>query len=138
MFVVFFVILYALLTYGLMFAAQQSLNLAAQDVARRMLRVQANDSVAQRWASASTLAQHQTSWISSMGGTPVAFALCMRTPIVGGCQNNALLENQVEVRTSYAYGANPLVPNLPLISGLVLPQDAQLRASAIVQLSVGP
>lgn len=138
MFVVFFVILYALLTYGLMFAAQQSLNLAAQDGARRMLRVQANDSVVQRWANASSLAQQQTRWISSMGGTPVAFSLCMKTPVVGDCQNEALLDNQVEVRTSYAYGANPLVPNLPLISALVLPRDAHLSARAVVQLSVGP
>lgn len=138
MFIVFFAILYALLTYGLMFAAQQSLNLAAQEGARRMLRVQANDSVSQRLTHATALARQHTEWISNVGGTPVTFTLCMKTPVAGGCQNDALLENQVEFVSSYAYGAFPLVPNLPLVSALILPQDAMIGARAVVQLGVSP
>ena len=136
MFLVFFAILYALLTYGLMFAAQQSLNLAAQDGARRMLRVQANDSVGQRWTHAEALARQHTQWISNIGGTPVVFMMCMKTPVAGACQNNALQDNQLEFVTSYAYGAFPLVPNLPLVSSLILPQDATIGARAVVQLAV--
>jgi len=138
-FLVFFTVLYALLTYGLMFSAQQTLNLAAQDGARRMLRVQAPDSMAQRVSAGKALALQQASWVSRMQNEDVVVTVCGRVAASAlDCVNPALRDGQVELSASYAYGESPLIPNLPLLGRLLVSGDMVLRARAVVELGNPP
>lgn len=138
-FLVFFAILYAVLTYGLMFAAQQTLNLAAQDGARLMLRVQAQDSMSQRVVAAKALASRQAQWVGQMQGEDVRVLVCGKIQGAGlDCPNAALRDDQVQVTTSYAYGQHPLIPNLPLLGSVMVPQSLVLRGNAVVQMGYAP
>lgn len=155
-FVVFFLILYALLTFGMVFAAQQTLNFAAEDAARTALRWQSGDeeeSLSQRMQAARQRAANLSGWVARIAGPGnVQVQVCPRgvraqqVPPVGGhdalCQHAPLPtaqypQNAIEVLMRYAYRDGPLVPMLgpDTVFGVLVP-DA-LYGRALVDLQIG-
>jgi Flp pilus assembly protein TadG len=134
-FLVFFVLLYGAVTYGFIFTAQQTLNLAADDAARMTLRWQQGQGAMQaRAAAALAVANDRVSWLTSMGATTPAVAVCTKSGALstaggGACSTNVLDPDQFEVVVSYAYGAHPLIPTIPGL-GLVVPTVLSSRATA--------
>ena len=79
-FIIFFTVLYGIITYGLIFAAQQSLNFAAESGARAGLQWQAGTSVANFSARANralAIAKDQANWVDQMaGGNKLKLVAC--------------------------------------------------------------
>ncbi|SAL79057.1 TadE family protein [Caballeronia peredens] len=126
-FPLFFLVLYAIVTYSLIFVAQQSLTLSAEEGARTALRYQRGAATAAqaldlRTAATCTTANGLKNWLGS-----AAKCTASRAP----CTYDATLQC-VQVLLTYDYAARPLVPTLPLLS-LALP--ATLAARAMVQLN---
>ncbi|MGV2909401.1 TadE/TadG family type IV pilus assembly protein [Achromobacter sp. AGC25] len=141
-FVVFFLVFYAILTYSLVAAAQQSVTLAAQEGARKILQWQEGEpsSMTTRANAGRDAALYQAQWISSMSAAGVQVAVCGSTGALsssagGACSGRALAEGQVEVTVSYAYGAHPLIPALPLLQAVLMPASGVLSARATVHLN---
>lgn len=135
MFGAFFIVLYGLVTYGMIFSAQQSLNLAAQDGARKALQWQGGAGhMHLRADAARTFAQQQADWIVDVSGAPLAIAVCDSTgplSVTTGadCSGLPLADDQIEVIVSYAYGTFPLIPTLPLFGYAMVPDVLSARAS---------
>src|SRR5690606_12575419 len=66
MFSLFFLVFYIVLTYGLIFAAQQSLNLAAENGARKALSWQLSRHA--RALAAESEANRMAGWVNALGG----------------------------------------------------------------------
>ncbi|MCD0505526.1 TadE/TadG family type IV pilus assembly protein [Bordetella petrii] len=134
-FLVFFLVLYGIMMYGMIFTAQQSLNLAAQDGARKALQWQAGAGHMQLRADAArAMALQQADWITAVSGAPLAVAVCgsggpLSATADAACSGLALADDQLEVIVKYSYGAHPLIPNLPLIARAMVPDFLQARAS---------
>ncbi len=127
-FFIFFLVIYAILTYGMIFAAQQSLNAAAEQGARAMLTWQPSDD--QRKAEATSEAERLTQWISAMASS----GLSILPPCYNGQSDDAgsaCNQGQARVVIRYDYSAHPLVPTL---SSLLVPDT--LFAQATVDLGV--
>jgi Flp pilus assembly protein TadG len=125
-FPLFFIVLYAIVTYTLIFVAQQNLTLAAEEGARAALNYQsatstANALVARTSAACTTAKGLVTAWMGS--------ASCVSTS--NPCSYDATMDCVI-VTLSYNYTSGPLVPTLPL-TNFVLP--ASLVSSATVQLN---
>ncbi|WP_208621876.1 TadE/TadG family type IV pilus assembly protein [Bordetella genomosp. 12] len=134
MFLVFFLVVYGILTWGLIFAAQQSVNYAAEEGARIALRWQSADAMGVRAQQARSEALRQLSWVQSMGRADASIAVCGAGGLVqgeGACSGAALDPDQLEVLVRYPYSAGPLVPVLP---GILPWLPAQLAARASVRL----
>lgn len=123
-FPLFFVVLYGIVTFSMIFVAQQSLTLAAEEGARAALTYQksdnATDALAARVATTCPTA-------SGMLATMVASATCNAT--TAACNSGMQCVNVV---LTYSYVNNPLIPSLPLL-GNVLPNT--LTSSATIQLN---
>jgi len=138
-FIAFFLVLYGIMMYGMIFTAQQSLILAAQDGARRALQWQPGAGHMQlRAEAARSTALQQADWITTVSGAPLAVAVCGvggALSATGGatCSGTALADDQIEVIVSFPYREHPLIPNLPLLRQAMVP--AQLQARASVRLS---
>ena len=138
-FVVFFLVLYGIMMYGMIFTAQQSLTLAAQDGARRALQWQTGAGhMTLRANAARSFATQQADWITAVSGAPLAVAVCDSTGSLSAtagasCSGLPLAGDQIEVIVSYPYGSYPLIPNLPLLGDAMVPDV--LRARASVRLS---
>nr|WP_186332353.1 TadE family protein [Bordetella genomosp. 13] len=131
---VFFLVVYGLLTYGFVFAAQQQLNYAAEEGARSALRWQGGRALPLRAGLAASNANRQASWVGQMGGNPAAITVCGPTGVLSGagaCSGVPLQDDQLEVMVSYAYRAFPLIPLLPGMQALV-PTSLAARASVRV------
>ena len=127
-FLTFFLVIYAILTYGMIFAAQQSLNAAAEQGARAMLSWEAGN--AQRKDAALGEARRLTQWISDMAGS----ALNILPPCYDGQSEDAASgcnKGQARLVIRYNYGTSPLVPTL---TSLLVPDH--LSAEATVDLGV--
>ncbi|KWC56455.1 TadE/TadG family type IV pilus assembly protein [Burkholderia ubonensis] len=127
-FPLFFVIFYALVSYGLIFAIQQNLTLAATEGARAALNYvpEANGQGAQalqdRASAARRAAQNLTRWLPNV---------VVPAPSSAACSYDASMYC-VTVTVTYPYAQYPLVPSLPLL-GLVLPST--LTSTATVQIN---
>ncbi|MPV70398.1 TadE/TadG family type IV pilus assembly protein [Burkholderia sp. BE17] len=127
-FPLFFLILYAIVMFGLIFAVQQGLTLAATEGARTALNYvyEANGSGAQaltdRANAARSTAVGLTSWLTNVH---------IPTPVSGACSYDATMYC-VTVTVTYPYKTHPLIPSLPLL-GLVTP--TQLTGTATVQIN---
>ncbi|HEY0297371.1 MAG TPA: pilus assembly protein [Bordetella sp.] len=137
----FFCLVYAILTYGVIMAAQQSINFAAEEGARRVLQWASDRPT--RANAALTLAASTSAWVSGLGGMAATqIAVCDQSgTLTSNNANAATLCNglvstsdasRVAVVVRYPYQANPLVPLLPGISYLV---PTMLGAQASVQLA---
>ncbi|MDX3985416.1 MAG: TadE/TadG family type IV pilus assembly protein [Achromobacter sp.] len=137
---VFFLVLYGILTYGLVFLAQNSVTLAAQDGARKVLQWQAGTtSLAARANAGRDTALNIASWMASMSAAPIKVAVCgsggaLSSSAGGTCSGQPLAADQIEVTVSYAYGAHPLIPSFPLLQTMLMPSTSVLSARATVHL----
>lgn len=128
-FPVFFVLLYGIITYVLIFLAQQSLALAAEEGARAALRY----TTANRGTIACSTATQLVSWLgSSSGGIPVAtctpvgpFTCALPVGTTAQCMT---------INVSYPYSSQPLVPLL-LGSVMSVAVPTTLASSATVQIN---
>jgi Flp pilus assembly protein TadG len=127
-----FLIFYAIITYGLIFAAQHTLALAAAEGGRAALRYQqagdAAAALALRTAAARDAASAPLSWLNGVAGTAVSV-----TPTSAPCSYAATM-TCIKVRVTYNYAASPLVPKL-LGELLALPTPAALSSEATVQIN---
>ncbi|WP_038495063.1 TadE/TadG family type IV pilus assembly protein [Collimonas arenae] len=122
-FPIFFMLLYGIITYVLIFLAQQSLALAAEEGARAALRY----TTASRGAIACATATQLVSWLGNGG-------VSCPTPVPLTCANPAGTTAQcITVTVSYNYGTYPLVPLL-LGSLMRVAVPATLTSSATVQI----
>ncbi|RYY98519.1 MAG: pilus assembly protein [Comamonadaceae bacterium] len=113
---IFVLLIYGLIVYALVFAAQHTLVNAAAEGARAALR---HGTIAQRELAACQVARDASGWITSVvGAAPecVVSADCTNAP----CRR---------VRMTYDYLARPLVPSPPLFAALV---PERLQSSAVV------
>ena len=125
-FPLFFAVLYGIVTFSLIFVAQQNLTLAAEEGARAALNYQPASSVGAALAARATAA---CSAATNMIATMVSSATCVATPAT--CNYNAAMDC-MNVTLTYNYASNPLIPSLPLMN-VVMP--ASLVSSAMVQLN---
>jgi Flp pilus assembly protein TadG len=127
-FPLFFLILYAIVTYSLIFVAKQSLTLAAEEGARAALNYQmaANPAAAltARSQNACVVANNMAGWLAGKTSCATQSLAC----------NYDATMNCVQVTLTYSYTSHPLVPVLPL-TGLALP--SVLTSTATVQLNPG-
>jgi Flp pilus assembly protein TadG len=136
--VVFFLVFYGILTYSLVAAAQNSVALAAQDGARKVLQA-GTPALAARASAGRDTALRRAEWISAVSASPVQVAVCgssgtLSSSAGGACSGLPLAAGQVEVTVSYAYGAHPLIPSVPLLRTALMPASSVLSARALVHL----
>ena len=129
-FPVFFVLLYGIITYVLIFLAQQSLTLAAEEGARAALRYAAADSL--RLTNACSTATQLVSWLGS-GTGGVSIATCNTVGPVTCALPVGTTARCITVSVSYPYGSQPLVPLL-LGSAMSVAVPSTLASSATVQI----
>ncbi|MEK6348329.1 MAG: TadE family protein [Burkholderia sp.] len=127
-FPLFFMVLYSVVTYGLIFAAQQNLTLAATEGARAALNYQVSTTpqaaLSARAAAACTAATNLVGWLSGVNCTSTS---------AGTCSYDASMYC-IKVTLSYPYSTKPLISPLPLV-GMLLPVPSALVGSATVQIS---
>ncbi|WP_227242550.1 TadE/TadG family type IV pilus assembly protein [Paraburkholderia caribensis] len=127
-FPLFFMIFYAIVTFSLIFVAQQSLTLAAEEGARAALNYQqaqtVNAALDNRTAAACTAAANLANWLAAKAKCDASWAPCTFDGTM----------RCVTVTLTYNYQSYPLVPPVPLFD-VALP--AQLTSSAMVQLNPG-
>ncbi|MEQ5838147.1 pilus assembly protein [Paraburkholderia acidicola] len=136
-FPLFFVIFYGIITYSLIFIAQQSLTLATEEGARAALNYQVAGNVnAALTARATAACNTATNMVARM----INNATCTTNLPAGGlsaaaalpaCSFNGAMAC-ISVTLTYRYSDRPLIPSIPLLN-LVLP--AQLTSTATVQLN---
>lgn len=118
-FVIFFMVMYGIVAYGIVFAVEHSLTHAVNEGARAA--VADVGGLAEREALAQATAKAAIAWMGKQAPAPqVTSVACASTGFV--C---------VKVRLVYDYAANPIVPPLPGL-GITLPTT--LSAQATVQL----
>jgi len=118
---VMFLLIYGMITYGLILVAQQTLTVAVGEGARAALRYSTNPTSAACQAVDSSASWLGTN-ISGCATTAPAPATCPY-PAASQC---------LTVTATFPYAQTPLVPTLP---GFNLMLPSTLKASAIVQLS---
>ncbi|KAF1046396.1 TadE/TadG family type IV pilus assembly protein [Xylophilus sp.] len=128
LFPAFFLLFYGIITYGLIFTAQQTLTLAAAEGARAAVRYQKDEPSRRDLSCTTALALVQV--FNQVGASitcspqPAPAAKCPTVTGVG-C---------IEVTLTYDYAEHPLVPHL-LGSLLKLPTPPKLYGNAVAQYS---
>ena len=134
-FLLFFAMLWGILTFGFIFAAQNTLTLAAENGARAALRYQpattTAGATAARIAAAQTEATKSVQWLQAF--TPAYDPAAYLTATSAPCTYNANLIC-FHVQISYPYAQHPLIPPFPLF-GLLAP--TQLVGKATMQVDPG-
>ena len=125
-FPLFFMILYGIVTFSLIFVAQQNLTLAAEEGARAALNYQTATSTTNALAARTTAA---CTAASNVVTSLISSATCVSSSTT--CSYDATMDC-IKVTLTYKYASAPLVPTLPLLN-FVLP--ASLVSSAMVQLN---
>lgn len=115
-FVLFFMVLYGAIAYGMVFAIRHSLTQAAAEGTRAA--VKDVGSVEERAALAATTAANAVSWLGALAPTPVVTS--------GPCPTTAY--QCIQVSFTYDYAANPIVPAIPAL-GIILPDTIQSQAT---------
>lgn len=122
-FIVFFMVLYGIISYGIIFAIRHSLTQAANEGARAAVRDVGG--LVDRMLLAQATAANAVSWLGVRAPVPevteVTSPSCPGRPFT--CVKVALI---------YDYAANPIVPPMPGL-GLTLP--GRIAAQATVQLA---
>ena len=160
-FPIFFIIFYAIVTYGLIFAAQQTLTLAAAEGVRAAVRYPVFDAnsptnrqaaqLQARLAAACATAGLATDWLRKMGaglgsgactvgvssaaGLYVTSGQCGVGTSVFTASTDPAKVNCVTMQVNYSYANAPFVPELlgPLMS---LPTPSLLQGQAVAQISL--
>ena len=127
-FPLFFMIFYAIVTFSLLFVAQQSLTLAAEEGARAALNYQqaqsVNAALDSRTAAACQAATSLTNWLAAQASCNASWAPCTFDATM----------RCVTVTLTYNYQSNPLVPPVPLLNAAL---PATLSSTSMVQLNPG-
>lgn len=126
-FPIFFLIFYGIITYGLIFVAQQSITLAAAEGARAALRYAATETIREDNARAASIG---TSSAAAWLGTRITF----NGTLLASCPYGTSGIRCYQVKVTYPnYSQNPLTPLIlgPLM-GVVVPTE--LSSRAIIQL----
>lgn len=128
-FPIFFLIFYGIVTYGVIFVAQQSITMAAEEGARAALRYAANpDDRETNAKNAATGNGSAAAWLNA--NNRLVFE-----PTAQKCTYDAspTQSNCYTVKVSYNYRQNPLIPLLlgPLM-GFAVPE--KLSSSATIQI----
>lgn len=139
-FPVFFIVFYAIVTYGLIFAAQQTLTLAAAEGGRAAVRWQTTE--AGRVQAACDAVGSPLAWLRNMGGlgagcvtaAPGSASAAGMYAAAAPC-SYAPSSRCVSVTVNYDYRNKPLLPQL-LGNFLSLPTPATLQGRAEVQIGV--
>ncbi len=145
-FPIFFLIFYAIVTYGLIFAAQQTITLAASEGARAAVRYQSGSSetarLAARTAAACDMSNQVLAWLRKTGsgqtGTSGVCATGITKTVVteekASCSGLSGI-TCIKVLVTYDYDNAPLIPRLfgPLMS---LPTPKSLQGQAVAQISL--
>lgn len=121
-FVLFFVVMYGIVCYGVIFAIKHSLEQAANEGARAA--VADIGGLAARIDVAEKTAKKAIEWLGTLAPVPVVTTPACPSPYTASF-------TCVSVALTFDYAANPLVPPLPGL-GIVLP--ATIGAQATVQL----
>ena len=145
-FPIFFLIFYAVVTYGLIFAAQQTITLAASEGARAAVRYQSVKDEATRQslriAAACDMSNKVLAWLKKTGGgaggASGACASGITTTQVTADKTLCSSLNGVtciKVLVTYDYDKAPLVPKLlgPLMG---LPTPKTLQGQAVAQINL--
>ncbi|SFC50268.1 TadE/TadG family type IV pilus assembly protein [Collimonas sp. OK412] len=128
-FPVFFMLLYGIITYVLIFLAQQSLALAAEEGARAALRY----TTADRGVIGCSTATQLIKWLGTdSGGNPIA--TCTPVGPVACALPVGTSAQCITVRVVYPYSSKPLVPLL-LGSLMSVAIPNKLASSATVQIN---
>ncbi|MCR1350408.1 TadE/TadG family type IV pilus assembly protein [Acidithiobacillus ferrooxidans] len=128
-FLLFFAMLWGILTFGFIFAAQNTLTLAAENGARAALRYQ--PATAARISAATTMATQTVQWLQNF--TPAYDPAAYLTATSAPCTYNANLIC-FHVQISYPYAQHPLIPPFP---GFGLFAPTQLVGKATMQVDPG-
>jgi Flp pilus assembly protein TadG len=99
-FIVFAMLLWGLISYGVVFAAQQSLTHAASEAARSTVGIPDPAAAEQR---AVEMLDEELTWLAD--------GLDVREAAVAPCENDAARECMT-VRVTYDWGNNPIVPSI--------------------------
>lgn len=131
-----------MITYGLIFAAQQSMNFAAESGARAGLQWQAGaTSLTTRAQKAMSVAAEQADWVDQLaGGSKLKIAVCSGNPNAPlAAQNLAAGESlcqltdtgKLEIVIRYPYASAPLVPYLgpSTLLQAAVPETLESRSS---------
>lgn len=159
-FMVGFLVLYAILTYGLIFMAQQSMNRAAQTAARALLAWPAaaadadtpRDAMNERANAAEVRLRANLQWLQEMAGGSQPIQTRIRLPgdnggadsgnspcdVSGHSPSEAPHDaaHSAQVAVCYPYAAHPLIPILGFGPWLRLPVPTLLKAEAQVDLGI--
>lgn len=153
-FPIFFLLVYAILTYGLIFAAQQSLNFAAESAARSALQWQPGDAATGRVARmelAHARATELTRWVGQMAGVgQLQIQVCDQQMMSGLGDHQELCTainatadqptpSIIEVVVRYPYSDAPLVPMLgpDALFRILVPAALYGRASVDLNIALG-
>lgn len=115
----------------LIFAAKQSLTLAAADGARAALRYGSDGSLAGREQAACSAAAQAMGWLLTFAGAPADCSTPMVVVAAMACPSAAGVQC-VQVTTSFDYDKHPFIPGTVKVYGWVL--GNQLSSTAMVQL----
>lgn len=129
-FLLFFILVWGILTYGFVFAAQQTLTLAAENGARAALHYQAGaqdvaTSTALRTAAAQQATAKSLEWLQKFN--PLYYPQGAVTVQGGSCAYDAAL-TCFTVSVTYPYAQHPLIPPMPGL-GLFIPQTLVGKAA---------
>lgn len=131
-FPLFFVVLYALISYGIVFTVRLGMQNAAEDGARAGLRY-CGTQLACRQLAATTVAQSQMNWLTPTTVTaktcPIGIDCAAGTTPT--CGSTLAQRCQIVVTVEYDYANHPLAPPLPGL-GFLLPTRLQGRASILL------
>jgi len=125
----FVFILYALIAFGMMFAAKQSLTNAAAEGARSVVGVvdnPATSGVDERVEKAKVTVAQRLNWLGNKYVESTDLAATIET-----CAGSATAQC-VRVKITYPYQARPLIPPAP---GLGLVTPTSFKSEAVVQVS---
>lgn len=141
-FPVFFMLLYAIISFGLAFLVRESMQLAAEDGARAALRYQADRS--KRQEEARTVVINKLDWLPSdlkPSTNAINVNVCQASDIEN-CSPTLICGIKVDERCmirldfSIPYGSAPLAPSLRMF-GMDLLNPSELTANASILVDQG-
>ncbi|CAN5324237.1 pilus assembly protein [soil metagenome] len=131
-FPIFFLLLYGIISYGIIFALRLGMQTAAEDGARAGLRY-CGTQLTCRTSAASAEAVARMTWLKNATVTAKACPIGVDCPVGTApiCGSTLPTRCQIVVTVDYDYTAHPLAPPLPGL-GLLLPTSVQGRASVLL------
>ena len=133
-FPVFFVLVYAIVSYGLVFLVRESMQNAVEDGARAALRYQVDRG--DRLNTAEAVTEARLSWLPVALRPVVEVSVCrLETSAICAptlsCTSQWAYRCLVRVNAAVNYGAAPLVPALPGFE-ILIPEVMSASASILV------